>query len=145
MLPMITSCFSNDHFMIFLWWRHVSDGARDVMFLLMMTSYFFYDHILFCLWWRQGLSGVMDSTLAFHADDPGSIPGSGSKGVALCHSLEWRASIGWDVKPRSSLCSTPNMDYKDPDIHWGNEFVIAGAYRYLVQTPRLGATPVATE
>jgi len=27
-----------------------------------------------------------------------------------------KASLGWDVKPRSSLCSTPNMDYKDPDI-----------------------------
>ena len=26
------------------------------------------------------------------------------------------ASFGWDVKPRSSLCSTQNMDYKDPDI-----------------------------
>ena len=25
-------------------------------------------------------------------------------------------SFGWDVKPRSSLCSTPNMDLKDPDI-----------------------------
>ena len=25
-------------------------------------------------------------------------------------------SFGWDVKPRSCLCSTPNMDYKDPDI-----------------------------
>ena len=27
-----------------------------------------------------------------------------------------RASFGWDVKPRSSLCSTQNMDDKDPDI-----------------------------
>ena len=26
------------------------------------------------------------------------------------------ASFGWDVKPRSSLCSTPNMDYKNPDV-----------------------------
>ena len=25
-------------------------------------------------------------------------------------------SFGWDVRPRSSLCSTPNMDYKDPEI-----------------------------
>ena len=25
------------------------------------------------------------------------------------------ASFGWDVKPRSGLCSTPNMDGKDPD------------------------------
>ena len=70
----------------------------------------------------QGLSGVVDSTLAFHADDPGSIPGSGSKGVALCHSLEWRASFGWDVKPRSSLCThakRSSTDLKEPG--WPSE------------------------
>ena len=36
----------------------------------------------------QGLSGVVVSTLASHADDPGSIPGLGSAGVDLCYSIE---------------------------------------------------------
>lgn len=26
------------------------------------------------------------------------------------------------------------MDYKDPNIHLGSDFVIAGAYRYLANT-----------
>ena len=34
-------------------------------------------------------------------------------GLTKCGST---ASYGWDVKPRSSLGSTPNVDYKDPDI-----------------------------
>ena len=34
----------------------------------------------------------------------------------VCYSCGNAASFGWDVKPRSGLCSTPNMDGKDPDI-----------------------------
>ena len=88
----------------------------------------------------------MVSTPALHAIDLGSIPGSGSAGVEMCVThMSGATSFGGDVKPRSSLCSTPKMYFKDPDIHRGSEFVIAGAYGYLVQTPKLGATPMATE
>ena len=27
------------------------------------------------------------------------------------------------------------MDYKDPEIHWGGDIVIAGAYRYQYKHP----------
>ena len=39
-------------------------------------------------------------------------------GVDMCVTHESGAALfGWDVEPRPSLCSTPNMDCKDPDIH----------------------------
>ena len=44
-------------------------------------------------------------------------PSRPSAAMTLCVTKRGNAtSFGWDVKPRSSLCSTPNMDYKDPDI-----------------------------
>ena len=49
---------------------------------------------------------------------PGFESGSGhcAGWIWVYYSCGSAASFGWDVKPRSSLCSTPNMDYKDPDI-----------------------------
>ena len=34
----------------------------------------------------------------------------------MCYTCCNAASFELDVRPRSSLCSTPNIDYKDPDI-----------------------------
>ena len=59
----------------------------------------------------------MVSTLDSPCNDPGSIPGPGGAAwIWVYYPCGSAASFGWDVKPRSSLCSTPNMDYKDPDI-----------------------------
>ena len=55
----------------------------------------------------------MVSITVSHGNGPGSIPGAP---VILCVTKCGNAaSFGWDVKPRSGLCSTPNMDGKDPD------------------------------
>ena len=45
----------------------------------------------------------------------GSNPGRAAW-IWVYYSCGSAASFGWDVKPRSGLCSTPNMDGKDPDI-----------------------------
>ena len=56
--------------------------------------------------------------LAYHVKGSGfeSRPGHCAAWIWVYYSCGSAASFGWDVKPRSSLCSTPNMDYKDPDI-----------------------------
>ena len=36
--------------------------------------------------------------------------------VLQLYSCGSASSFGWDVKPTTSLCRTPNMDYQDPDI-----------------------------
>ena len=65
----------------------------------------------------SGSRVVMVSTLDSPCNDPGSIPGPGGAAwIWVYYPCGSAASFGWDVKPRSSLCSTPNMDYKDPDI-----------------------------
>ena len=46
---------------------------------------------------------------------PGSNPGRAAW-IWVYYSYGSAGLFGWDVKPRSGLCSTPNMDGKDPDI-----------------------------
>ena len=48
---------------------------------------------------------VVVSTSAFHVVDLGSIPGSGSVGIFCVLLNRVALSFGWDVKPRSSLCT----------------------------------------
>ena len=62
--------------------------------------------------------GVVVSTGDSPYNDPGSIPGSrGAVGIWVYYPCGIAASFRWDVKPKSSLCSTPKIDYKDPDGH----------------------------
>ena len=74
---------------------------------------FHYSEIRKC---RRSSSVVR--VLAYHVKGPGfeSRPGHCAAWIWVYYSCGSAASFGWDVKPRSSLCSTPNMDYKDPDI-----------------------------
>ena len=66
---------------------------------------------------ERGCSSVVRA-LASNGNGPSSIPGLGIVHLWILCVTKWgnAASFGWDVKPRSSLCSTPNMDYKNPDV-----------------------------
>ena len=49
----------------------------------------------------------------------------------MCYTCGNAASFGLDVRPRSSLCSTPNMGYKDPDIA-EEELLLLPAHTYCI-------------
>ena len=71
------------------------------------------------VFWRHlALHLTVVSITASHGNGPGSIPGPDIVHLWFCVLLKCgnATSFGWDVKPRSSLCCTPSMDYKDPDI-----------------------------
>ena len=71
----------------------------------MFYSVYYWDSFLF-IWEFSGFA--MQKVLGLH---PRRVAW-----IWVYYSCGSAASFGWDVKPRSSLCSTPNMDYKDPDI-----------------------------
>ena len=57
----------------------------------------------------------------------GFDPYSGRSRSAILGKL-WLTLVspfGWDVK-QSIVCALSNTDFKDPDLHWGREFVRAG-------------------